>query len=381
MAAHYACPKPIFNWWEELYSKYASATRHILGRGFGNMDDDNDDVEQSMNQSKSVTGEHSSALWGPNTRTLGKSIQGRKKANVTFGLNPTRLDEIAALAKKQKAEIVKSMGGVLEHGHQTDESDKGLDDVTVAYLKRSLSYMGVAKSKNQLEIHLNRHRVIKDDLEHELKQRQIFDKTRIIRQIFSLLDDTLKLSSALQPLIADAIKGVKTKLAKSDKAREKKAKEAEHVPVVLHGNALAAEEHRNSQLEWLNGFHSAYDSVKSRSEAMKAEYQELYQELIDYDSDLHSRADSILLLANDCCNLFKRTALAVAPRGTKVEVHIIGDSQYLSSHMAFSFICTSVDRNLSIYFDNLLYAKWQSVEFDCFGKLLTVQQLITLFVM
>ncbi|KAJ3278463.1 hypothetical protein HDU79_001542, partial [Rhizoclosmatium sp. JEL0117] len=55
MAAHYACPKPIFNWWEELYSKYASATRHILGRGFGNMDDDNDDVEQSMNQSKSVT--------------------------------------------------------------------------------------------------------------------------------------------------------------------------------------------------------------------------------------------------------------------------------------------------------------------------------------
>ncbi|KAJ3083738.1 hypothetical protein HDU99_006747, partial [Rhizoclosmatium hyalinum] len=70
--------------------------------------------------------------------------------------------------KKQKAEI-ESIGSVLEHGHQTDESDKGLDDVTVALLEKKLLVYGcpdyggseenddcpfnvlpgVAKSKNQ----------------------------------------------------------------------------------------------------------------------------------------------------------------------------------------------------------------------------------------
>ncbi|KAJ3286133.1 hypothetical protein HDU79_006727, partial [Rhizoclosmatium sp. JEL0117] len=76
-------------------------------------------------QSKSVTGEHSSALWGPHTQTLAEFERGGD--GLTLGLNPTKLDKIAALAKKQKAEI-ESMGSVLEHGHQTDESDKGLDD-------------------------------------------------------------------------------------------------------------------------------------------------------------------------------------------------------------------------------------------------------------
>ncbi|KAI9341956.1 hypothetical protein BDR26DRAFT_968308 [Obelidium mucronatum] len=314
---------------------------------------------------KSRVGDHSGALFLPHIRTIQKKIQELKASNKTFGLSKSRVDEIAKLCKLDRQKM-EDLGGVLAHGHQTDESDMGLDDVTVSTLLGKTVIFGlpdyggleereecpfkllpgIAKSKNELERILNSYQERVVAVSKTMAEgKDIFTTNEIVNEIKNLFGDILNDIQKLQAFIQSTLQDVKKSLLSAEKRLKKKAKEGNEFKE-LHGNAIAAKERKESRLISLSKFNDNFNALK----------QDVDSTLSSIDIDYcFLNSDFLQKLLYSCLSLFQSTSLAVAPRGTKLEIHLISDSFHLGSHIIFSFISASVTAELSCYFGNLVY--------------------------
>ncbi|ORY25039.1 hypothetical protein BCR33DRAFT_725739 [Rhizoclosmatium globosum] len=374
MASHKACHPDVFCFWMQFVADFGkSPYKFLSGNGFRIEIDENSDGSDDESYSKplqiSQAGENSGALWGPHFRTYGKHIQREKQNNNTFGLNKKKLDTIAALGKLN-ARKVRELGGELEFGHQTDETDMGLDDVTVSIVDKRLVVFGlpnyggleeasdfpfnllpgVAKSLNQLERILNDHRTRLRFIKDELQPNNIFDVEGLVGKILALFRDTNNVLTALQPLINDSVAGVEKSQIAAQKRQQKKVMK-QPTSIELHGNAIAAMERKQVRLLHLRSFETAYSQLRIQVTSITSALK-LHPPDVTYVKPL---SFEIIKVLSESVELVLETSLALAPRGTKLQAHLISDSYHFGSYIAFSFISASVTAELSRYIDDLLY--------------------------
>lgn len=418
MASYHAMHPDVKAFWKQFYGTRGKAAYNDLrGNGFkdGDEDDEVEDCDEDLvvfckpaTSQKSVVSENSGAIFGPDSRTIGNWIQAEKAGDNTFGLSEKRLDDATRLAKLDKTKFAKMANGnsVLEHGHILDESGCGLDTVTIRVVdgKETIYGLvdyggleehpdfpfnllpGVAKSKNQvfficlplfvvdmeqifmqLEAALNNHRDLNTRIQNELKDfkdevKNFWDWTPLAESILDFLDSILSKLLLLRPHIQSTTDDLAKSLRSSDtRLRKKNGETAE-----MHGNAIAARDRKVARISRLGSFNSTLLSLKNRIDTVSALFAFLekkpasLEETRSYRIAVHVvltkfLADGGALLVNESCNLFKSTALALSPRGTKLQIHLLSDSQHFGSHILFSFMVASVPAAISRYIDGLVY--------------------------